>query len=176
MKQMLRKRDVIDALNVPKSTVSDWIIEFHMFIPTDKVGSVTYYRPDSISVLQEIKKLREENYSKPEILRELRAHFPITVDVAVAEEIGTRLDQDAQYSEQLVDPRLLDEMKLARRFVSQHSVVLQQHHVRLNNQDHQLADQSSAMLEMQKDLEEIKAELAATKELLRKKRRWWQRR
>lgn len=179
MKQMLRKREVIDQVNVPKSTVTDWIIEFHMFIPTTKEGSVTYYRPDCIPVLLEIKRLREENYSKPDILRELKTRFPITVEGSAAEEIRMTLDneKDPPSTVQSLDPEIVERMKMAVRFVGQHSELLQQHHVRLNNQEQNITDHESNIQELQKQLEEIKAELASTQELLlRKKKRWWQRR
>jgi len=196
MKQMLRKRELVEAVKVPKSTVADWIIEFHMFIPTTKDGSVTYYRPQAIPVLLEIKRLRELSYAKQEIMHELARKFPLTVEESAANEIATTLQAED------VITRLARGISSTREIVERQSALLQRHHLRFESQQRQMEqheqtihmheqkfqDQESKILgheqsiedheqmlsEIKKELDEVKTELAEAKQkLLQKKKRWW---
>jgi hypothetical protein len=58
-KDFLRKKDIIDGLGIPKSTVSDWINDFSVYIPKLKQGQITYYKPEAMEVLLTVKELRE---------------------------------------------------------------------------------------------------------------------
>ena len=94
MKQLLRKKDIVDAVGVPKSTVSDWINDYPAFIPTVKDGASTYYKTESVEVLLYIKELRELNFSKPEIASKLAEKgFAIN-----AEEVAGKLIQTKEKS------------------------------------------------------------------------------
>ena len=69
---------------MPKSTVADWIEDFNVYIPKIKQGNVIYYKPEAIEVLDFIRKCREQNYQKPQIMQLLADEgFPITVEDAV---------------------------------------------------------------------------------------------
>lgn len=84
MDGLLRKKDIVEAVGMAKSTVADWITEFHVFIPTVKHGAVTYYKPETLDVLNAIRELRELDQSKTQIMELLvKKGFPITVEEAV---------------------------------------------------------------------------------------------
>lgn len=91
---LLRKKDLHPQIGVPKSTVADWVEEFGVFIPKVKHGNVTYYKPETIDVLLFIKKCREQNYQKAQIMEMLSEKgFPITVEEAV-EDVRKALEGD----------------------------------------------------------------------------------
>jgi DNA-binding transcriptional MerR regulator len=79
-KDLLRKKDVVELVGVAKSTVSDWMTEFHMYIATAKQGSTVYYKTEAVEVLQTIKEMRDRGISKPEIAEKLAERFPINAD------------------------------------------------------------------------------------------------
>lgn len=81
---LLRKKDLHEKLGIPKSTVADWLLEFNVYIPKLKQGRVTYYKRETLEVLQFIRECREKNYDKPQIFQLLADKgFPITVEEAV---------------------------------------------------------------------------------------------
>ena len=81
---LLRKKDLHEKVGIPKSTVADWLLEFHVYIPKVKQGRVTYYKKEVLEVLQFIKGCREKNYDKSQIFQLLADKgFPITVEEAV---------------------------------------------------------------------------------------------
>lgn len=81
---LLRKKDLHEKVGIPKSTVADWLLEFHVYIPKVKQGKVTYYKKEALEVLQFIKGCREKNYDKSQIFQLLADKgFPITVEEAV---------------------------------------------------------------------------------------------
>jgi DNA-binding transcriptional MerR regulator len=80
MNELLRKKDVVEAVGVAKSTVSDWINEFHMYIPTVKDGQTTYYKREAIDVLLAIKEMRDKGVPKIEISKRLAERFPVNAE------------------------------------------------------------------------------------------------
>lgn len=169
MKELLRKRELVEAIGVPKSTVADWIIEFHMFIPTTKVRSVTYYRPEAIPVLQEIRRLRDERYSKPEIMQELAKRFPMTVEGETAKELTQRIFDPEVYE------NMIKGMGRTVKRLEQHAQLLQQHHVKLKDQYEQIQVHERKIQEIEAKMSEVVQELAAAKAQLQKKKSWWRR-
>jgi hypothetical protein len=65
--KLLRKKDIVEAIGAPKSTVSDWIKDFSSYMPTVKDGATIYYKPETIDVLNTVKELREDGYDKTRI-------------------------------------------------------------------------------------------------------------
>jgi len=163
MKELLRKRELVEALGVPKSTVADWIIEFHMFIPTTKIRSITYYKPEAIPVLQEIRRLRDQRYSKPEIMQELAKRFPMTVEDETELELRHKIfDPDAYQA-------VVQEIGKTAKRLAQHAQVLQQHHVKLKSQQEQIELHERKIQDMEKQIQEfILAEV-------KQKKKWWKR-
>ncbi len=47
-RMLLRKRDLVNALGVAKSTVADWVSEFNVFIPTIQDGALTLYKREAL--------------------------------------------------------------------------------------------------------------------------------
>lgn len=93
--ELLRKKDLHPAIGVAKSTVADWIEDFNVYIPKTKHGNITYYKPETIDVLLFIKKCRDHNYQKHQIMEMLAEKgFPITVEEAV-EDVKKALEGDS---------------------------------------------------------------------------------
>ena len=93
--RMYRRRELMEALGVPKSTLADWLEEFKIFIPRQQDGFNTFYLEDAITVLRTIQELRTTGYGKADILRILHEkNFPITVeeDVDQVEQLLSSLD------------------------------------------------------------------------------------
>ncbi len=67
IEKLLRKKDVVEKVGLPKSTVSDWIEDFKIYIPTVKQNNVTYYRPEAVKLLLEVKEMRGQHYLKDQI-------------------------------------------------------------------------------------------------------------
>jgi DNA-binding transcriptional MerR regulator len=93
--QLLRKKDLHPKVGVPKSTIADWVEDFNIYIPKTKQGSVTYYKPETVDVLLFIKKCRDQNYQKPQIMQMLADKgFPITVEEAI-DDVKKALEVDS---------------------------------------------------------------------------------
>lgn len=71
MSHYLRKYEIMNQLNISKSTLRHWLDYFHEFIPQSKQGDITVYPPFTIQVLSRVKTLREELYSRSTILNML---------------------------------------------------------------------------------------------------------
>lgn len=169
MKELLRKRELVEMIGVPKSTIADWIIEFHMFIPTTKIRSITYYRPEAIQVLQEIRRLRDQRYSKPEIMQELAKRFPMTVEEDAAKELKQKIFEPEAYQ------AVMQGIGRTVKRLEQHAQLLQQHHVRLKSQHEQIQIHERKIQEIESKMQEVVQELAAAKAQLQKKKSWWRR-
>lgn len=167
MKELLRKRELVEAIGVPKSTVADWIIEFHMFIPTTKIRSITYYRPEAIQVLQEIRRLRDERYSKPEIMKELAKRFPMTVEEEAAKELKQKIFEPEAYQ------AVMHGIGRTVKRLEQHAQLLQQHHEKLKKQQEQIQIHERKIQDIEKQIQEVIQELAAAKQ--KKTKKWWRR-
>ncbi len=71
MDGLLRKKDVTEAVDLPKTTAHDWLHDFRVFIPTVQDGRTTYFKQGAIDVLLVVKELREKGYDKAQISVEL---------------------------------------------------------------------------------------------------------
>lgn len=78
--ELLRKKDVVEQVGVAKSTVSDWIDDYKIYIPTVQQGNKTYYKPETVDVLLAVKELRDRDVSKTQIAEELASRFTINAD------------------------------------------------------------------------------------------------
>ncbi|MDF2652363.1 MAG: hypothetical protein K0Q73_8168 [Paenibacillus sp.] len=63
----LRKYELLDQLEISKSTLRHWINYFHEFIPETKQGDIWVYGPETIPVLRRIKSLRQQLYARSTI-------------------------------------------------------------------------------------------------------------
>jgi DNA-binding transcriptional MerR regulator len=163
MKRMLRKRDLVEALGVAKSTVADWVIEFQVYIPTVRQGSVTYYLPEAIDVLNVIRELREQDYAKPDIMRMLGERgFPITIVEAV-EDVQRVVDK-ADYRDGFL--KIMQNVGESIARVTEQTQRIDRHEERMDGQDGRIA-------ELEQQLESLRTELAAAKEQ-QDRRKWYQ--
>ena len=172
---LLRKKDLHPAVEMPKSTVADWIEDFNVYIPKVKQGNVTYYKPETIDVLNFIKKCREQNYQKHQIMQLLTEKgFPITVEEAI---------EDVKNALEVENPRdtLLAVMKTMGQAVSK----IAEQDERLDGQDealktlesrqvgqderlNDLEERTSDLDYLKQEIETLKKELAVTQEELKK--------
>jgi DNA-binding transcriptional MerR regulator len=161
---LLRKKDLYDRVGVPKSTVADWITEFHVYIPTVKQGNMTYYKPEAVEVLNFIKELREQNYSKAQIMTMLAEEgFPITVDEAV-EDVKKALDTTNARDTLLT---VMQTMGQAVVQLAEQNESIKELQERQDEQDGRITElerKTDEIEELKKQIEELKAELAAARE------------
>lgn len=137
---------------MPKSTVADWIEDFNVFIPKVRHGNVTYYKPETIDVLLFIKRCREQNYHKQQIMELLSEKgFPITVEEAV-EDVKRALEGDT--------PR--DTLLAIMQTMGQAVAKIAEQDERLNGQDeslktleNKLSDQDGRLERLEKRTDEI---------------------
>ncbi|GLV14993.1 hypothetical protein Heshes_26790 [Alicyclobacillus hesperidum] len=184
-RMLLRKKDLVEALGVAKSTVADWVGEFHVFIPTVKEGAVTLYKPEAIDVLNSIKKMREQNLPKQEIYALLQQQgFPVTVEEA-AEDVQKALGKlDAR--KQLLDvmnqvgnalEKLADQEE-AIEYIEKRQNTLSDHQKFLSEQqsaqDGRMTDLERTVQQLAAQLEAARTEIASTRaELEKRKKPWW---
>lgn len=157
---LLRKKDIIDAVGLAKSTISDWIEEFRVYIPIEKHGNVIYYKPETIQVLQVVKKLRDQGYSKPEIMKLLAEYgFSITVDKE-KEEIQKAI-QTVNTSDVFVG------------FLQTLTHTVEQ----IGEQTDRINKQDGRITELEQMIKELQKELAVTKEEVQNKQQtsFWKR-
>lgn len=170
---MLRKKDVIDAVGVAKSTISDWLTEFQIFIPTIKQGSVVYYLPETIDVLLAIKELRSLNYTKPEIMNMLRDRgFPITVKEAI--EDAEKVIQKADYRDGFL--AIMHSMSETVARIGEQAEQLNQHEHKIERHRERLDGQDGRIEELIQMVQYLQNEVAVTKEQLVKQssKKWFQ--
>lgn len=182
MDRLLRKKELVDALGVAKSTVADWVTEFHVYIPTVKQGAVIYYRPEAVDVLKAIKELRELDYSKVQIMEMLAARgFPITVEEAVEDvqrvlnqadardtlltvmqTMGQAVVQIGEQTERI--NRLEESLNNHSGFLAEFGAKQELNDERMDGQDGRMTELERMVKELQEKLVATQAELAVTKE------------
>lgn len=85
-REYVRLKDITAAMHLPRTTIKDWINDYHMFIPSTKEGRTTLYKIETVDVLREIQKLKDKGLYKPDIFKHLKDEgFPITVEEAAQE-------------------------------------------------------------------------------------------
>lgn len=172
-KMLLRKRDLVDATGMPRGTVSDWLTDFAMFMPTIKQGSVTYYKPETLDVLKAIKEIKEQGYLfKMDIVPVLMERgFAVTVEESAQElqkafsEADTKDVTTKVIAELARQAGQIDEMtertdELDGRVTELGRITAD----RLDGHDGQMTEVMRMMQEMQIQLAEAKSEAAAANE------------
>ncbi|MEN1967656.1 MerR family transcriptional regulator [Lentibacillus sp. N15] len=66
--ELLRISSLSRIVDVPPSTIANWVEEYHMFIPKTKKRGGMYYHPEAIGVLSFIKKYNDQNYEQSKIM------------------------------------------------------------------------------------------------------------
>lgn len=67
--ELLSSDDLSQMIDVPESTVNDWLSEFQLFIPKTKKRDELYYLPEAVNVLQFIKTCYDQNNAKSQIVK-----------------------------------------------------------------------------------------------------------
>ena len=111
-----RKYTVIElgeVLNVPRTTVTDWLTRYAQYIDFKVQGKRRVYTEKSVEVLKEISELRNKGLSSFDIEEELAKNHPVHVEVSQEkEEENSDADQNSssQDSSQLVLRKSMNEM------------------------------------------------------------------
>lgn len=185
MENLLRKKDVTEAVGVPKTTVNDWINDFAPFIPKVRNGRTTYYKPEAVNVLLRVKALREKGYDKSQISMELSRMFAIDADEVEnkIEKSEGRSDQasnrDALLTVMQTMGKVMERMTELEREVKEakekqveqqmiNSELLEQLNEQRKIMDERLNERDMNLVNAIKEIQEVKKQVAAAKE-----KKWW---
>lgn len=177
--EILRKKDLHPKVGVAKSTVADWIEDFNIYIPQSKKGNVTYYRPETIDVLMFIKQCREQNYQKQQIMEALAAKgFPVTVE-EVKNDAEKAISNDINSQDNHDFLAVIQTMGQAVQQLSDQDESIKylrdkgrEHEGRMNEIERRTEETGETIDDLKAEIEELKQELAATKEKKRKQGFW----
>jgi len=180
MDGLLRKKDLVEAVGVAKSTIADWITEFHIFIPMVKHGAVTYYKPEALDVLKAIRELRELDQSKVQIMELLyKKGFPVTVEEAERFLSGADPRDTLLTVMQTMGQAVVE---IGRQTERQNRIEtrIEEHYGRISETVDQVADLRQAVEEMKRQLATTQAEASAAKERAERaeaesSKPWWRR-
>jgi DNA-binding transcriptional MerR regulator len=168
MERLLRKKDLVEKTGIAKSTISDWIVEFNVYIPKVRHGNVVYYKPEAIDVLNAIKEFRAKDYSKVQIM-ELLANrgFPVTVEEAI---------DDMQKLISEVDPRdrlltIMQTLGQAISGIAEQNKEIETLKIRQDGQDGRIDKQDERIHELERLLIESRNEIIEMKKALEKANR-----
>lgn len=175
---LLRKKDLHPVVGVAKSTVADWIEDFSIYIPQLKKGNVTYYRPETIDVLQFIKQCREHNYHKQQIMVALSDNgFPVTVEEAkddAEQSVGPQANSDnhdflsAMQTMGQAFQKLSDQDESIKSLRDKN----ERHEGRMDEVEKRTDQNNKTIDELRQEVKTLKEELAATKEGKEKQGFW----
>ncbi len=74
--------ELAEVLNVPRTTLNDWLTRFYQYIECETRGKRKVYFDTSLEVLREISELRNSGMASPEIETELAKRHPVHAEIA----------------------------------------------------------------------------------------------
>lgn len=165
MDGLLRKKDLVESVGVAKSTIADWVTEYHVFIPSLKHGAVTYYKPEALNVLNVIRELREQNYSKVQIMELLaKRGFPVTVEEAV-EDVERVLSGADSRDTLLTVMQTMGQavVEIGKQTERQNRIEtrIEEHSERMDGQDGRIAETADQVAILRHVVEEMQQQLIA---------------
>ncbi|MEX3922279.1 MerR family transcriptional regulator [Paraburkholderia sp. BR10872] len=165
MDGLLRKKDLVESVGVAKSTIADWVTEYHVFIPSLKHGAVTYYKPEALDVLNAIRELREQNYSKVQIMELLaKRGFPVTVEEAV-EDVERVLSGADSRDTLLTVMQTMGQavVEIGKQTERQNRIEtrIEEHSERMDGQDGRIAETADQVAILRHVVEEMQQQLIA---------------
>lgn len=164
MNGLLRKKDLVEAVGVAKSTIADWVTEFHVFIPTVKHGAVTYYKPEALDVLNAIRELRELDYSKVQIMELLtKKGFPVTVEEAIedVERVLSGADsRDTLLTVMQTMGQAVVEIGKQTEQINRITTRIEEQSERMDGQDGRISETVGQVDELRRTVEEMQRQLA----------------
>ncbi|PFS66416.1 MerR family transcriptional regulator [Bacillus thuringiensis] len=172
--KFLRKKDVVERIGIAKSTVSDWIEDFKVYIPTVKRNNVIYYGPQTIKILLDVKELRDQNYSKDQIHELLKDKgYPINVEEEEEkEERNNLVFQDMQSD----FPKYMELFGVALSQISDQDGRLKRYEQEVSGmkifqdgQRERIEQQEEMINKLKDELEQVKREIALSKN----EKKWW---
>lgn len=97
--QLYRMKDLAEIVGAPRSTLTDYAIEFAAYIPTVKHGRTKYYKAEAIGVLRRITDLRDNDYDKTQIGEILAQEYTVDAEVITNKAEKYRQGQDGNLRE-----------------------------------------------------------------------------
>lgn len=183
MSDLLKKKDVTEAVGAAKTTVHDWIKEFAPFIPTVKNGQTTYYKPEAVDVLREIKKLREQGFDKTQIAMELPGRgFAVNaeeIELQSVQEVKSQVDQSTNrdalmtvMQSMAVAMERMTELEREVQETKEQNKEIQKRNEELANQvekqekyiEEQVGRRDKRFMEVMREIQEAKEQVAAVTE------------
>ncbi len=73
--------DLVDILEMPRSTINDWLTEYADFLATEMRGKRKVYPEKSLAILKEVKEWRNQKLSYPEIREKLAQKYGIAPEI-----------------------------------------------------------------------------------------------
>jgi len=73
--------DLVDVLEMPRSTINDWLSEYADFLATEMRGKRKVYPEKSLAILKEVKEWRNQKLSYPEIREKLAQKYGIAPEI-----------------------------------------------------------------------------------------------
>lgn len=139
---LLRQKDLIEQVGVPKTTLHDWIRSFSAYVPIVMQGRTKYYNEGSVEVLARIRDLRTVGYDKPQISETLAYEFPIDVSEVERKVEAARDPEDAR-----------DAVYLAMQTVAEMSEKMEDLVKRQEEQDEKIREQDAEIARQNEELE-----------------------
>ncbi|OGV60399.1 MAG: hypothetical protein A2X45_18680 [Lentisphaerae bacterium GWF2_50_93] len=103
--------ELAEVLNVPRTTVTDWLVRYSSYIDYKIQGKRKVYTDSSVSVLKEISELRNKGLSSFDIEEELAKRHPVHGEVSDKEQHeGEGLEPEESDSTSLVLRKSMTEM------------------------------------------------------------------
>lgn len=75
--------DLVKILDVPRTTVNDWMIRYEQYIESEVRGHRRIYFDTSLEVLKDIAGMRDAGKTTSEILNELAGRHPMNADITL---------------------------------------------------------------------------------------------
>ena len=76
--------DFVKILDVPRTTVNDWMVRYEQYIESEVRGHRRIYFDTSLEVLRDIAEMRDAGKTTSEISNELAGRHPVNADVTLA--------------------------------------------------------------------------------------------
>lgn len=157
--ELLSFNSLCHVVGVPQRNIGNWIEEFTIYIPKKQQRDGMYYFPEAIDILRFIKKCKDRNYEKSEIMKMLaKKSFPIRVENTV-ENVQNRVDQ-GEYRD-----NILTVMQTIGKTVS--NVATQKETIQaIQEQQTKQKKRIKIIEEQAKEIEQLKQEIEALKQQL----------
>lgn len=163
-KMFLRKKDLVDRIGMARGTISDWLNEYHMFMPTTRHGNITLYKPETINVLYAVKEIKESGYMyKTDIIPQLlKRGFVMTVEDGFKEMVQPAFSQadtrDPMVKVIMEISRQDERLGMLEQRTDEWDGRLTEHAEMLDGQDGRIKELEQKLLEMEERMKDAQRE------------------